>query len=154
MHSSDFHNSVSHDISRPAISLHVLYFSFHSDLPEFKTENGIHRHEDGVTVTSPVLMWVKAIDIILMKMLQENIDLSKITRVSGTAQQHGSVYWKKYADVALGHLDHNSSLTDQLQVKIWFYDVYRKKYTDVTLRHVNRNSCLRDQLQLKYDFHK
>ena len=109
---------MSHVISPPAVSLYVLYFSFHSGLPEFKTENGIHRHEDGVTITSPVMMWVKAVDIILMTMVQENIDLSEIIRVSGTAQQHGSVYWKKYADVTLGHLDHNSSLTDQLQVNI------------------------------------
>uniref|UniRef100_A0A663M5A0 Xylulose kinase n=1 Tax=Athene cunicularia TaxID=194338 RepID=A0A663M5A0_ATHCN len=41
---------------------------FDKDLPEFKTQGGVYIHSDRLTITSPVLMWVK---------------------------QHGSVYWKK-----------------------------------------------------------
>ena len=91
-------------------------FSFDSELPEFRTENGVHRHEDGMTITSPVLMWIKSIDLLLMKMLEDSVDFSQIIRVSGTAQQHGSVYWKKAAEVTLSHLDPDSTLADQLQV--------------------------------------
>uniref|UniRef100_A0A672U9R3 Xylulose kinase n=1 Tax=Strigops habroptila TaxID=2489341 RepID=A0A672U9R3_STRHB len=51
--------------------LRVIYednVHFDKDLPEFKTQGGVYIHSDRLTVTSPVLMWVK---------------------------QHGSVYWKK-----------------------------------------------------------
>ncbi len=33
---------------------------YDSDLPEFKTSGGVHRGADGLTVTSPPLMWVAA----------------------------------------------------------------------------------------------
>ena len=61
-------------------------------------------------------MWLKSIDLLLMKMLEDNVDLSQIIRVGGTAQQHGSVYWKKAAEVTLAHLDPEYTLADQLQV--------------------------------------
>ncbi|XP_062847302.1 xylulose kinase [Trichomycterus rosablanca] len=92
---------------------------FDSDLPEFRTQGGVHIHEDGVTVTSPVLMWVKALDLILEKMNDElmsvGFDFSHIKAVSGSGQQHGSVYWKKGARHTLQHLDPASCLHILLQ---------------------------------------
>uniref|UniRef100_A0A8C4N939 Carbohydrate kinase FGGY N-terminal domain-containing protein n=1 Tax=Eptatretus burgeri TaxID=7764 RepID=A0A8C4N939_EPTBU len=40
---------------------HEVNVQFDRDLPEFKTEGGVHVHEDKLTVTSPVLMWLKSI---------------------------------------------------------------------------------------------
>ncbi|XP_033258009.2 xylulose kinase isoform X4 [Orcinus orca] len=43
--------------------LNVFYedsVHFDRDLLEFGTQGGVHVHEDGLTVTSPVLMWVQA----------------------------------------------------------------------------------------------
>uniref|UniRef100_A0A8C3TAS0 Xylulose kinase n=1 Tax=Chelydra serpentina TaxID=8475 RepID=A0A8C3TAS0_CHESE len=50
---------------------------FDKDLPEFGTHCGVQVHSDKLTVTSPVLMWVK---------------------------QHGSVYWKEGASQILKNL--------------------------------------------------
>ncbi|KAI2528872.1 xylulokinase [Homo sapiens] len=71
--------------------LNVFYeesVHFDRDLPEFGTQGGVHVHKDGLTVTSPVLMWV---------------------------QQHGSIYWKAGAQQALTSLSPDLRLHQQLQ---------------------------------------
>uniref|UniRef100_A0A8I5NMT3 Xylulose kinase n=1 Tax=Papio anubis TaxID=9555 RepID=A0A8I5NMT3_PAPAN len=71
--------------------LNVFYeesVHFDRDLPEFGTQGGVHVHKDGLTVTSPVLMWV---------------------------QQHGSIYWKTGAQQALTSLSPDLPLHQQLQ---------------------------------------
>ncbi|NXG86483.1 XYLB kinase, partial [Stercorarius parasiticus] len=78
--------------------LRVIYednVHFDKDLPEFKTQGGVYIHSDRLTVTSPVLMWVKALDMILEKMKSSGFNFSHVRALSGAGQQHGSVYWKK-----------------------------------------------------------
>ncbi|KAM9648902.1 xylulose kinase isoform 2-T2 [Morphnus guianensis] len=78
--------------------LRVVYednVHFDKDLPEFKTQGGVYIHSDRLTVTSPVLMWVKALDMILEKMKSSGFNFSQVRALSGAGQQHGSVYWKK-----------------------------------------------------------
>ncbi|XP_071590757.1 xylulose kinase isoform X3 [Heliangelus exortis] len=78
--------------------LRVIYednVHFDRDLPEFKTQGGVYIHSDRLTVTSPVLMWVKALDMILEKMKSSGFNFSQVRALSGAGQQHGSVYWKK-----------------------------------------------------------
>ncbi|KAK4826543.1 hypothetical protein QYF61_010063 [Mycteria americana] len=78
--------------------LRVIYednVHFDKDLPEFKTQGGVYIHSDRLTVTSPVLMWVKALDMILEKMKSLGFNFSQVRALSGAGQQHGSVYWKK-----------------------------------------------------------
>ena len=91
-------------------------FSFDTDLREFGTDNGVHRNCDGKTITSPTLMWVKAVDILMMKMISNGVKFGDVCMISGTAQQHGSVYWAHSAEITLTSLNFNSMLTDQLQV--------------------------------------
>ncbi|XP_030085509.2 xylulose kinase isoform X5 [Serinus canaria] len=78
--------------------LRVIYednVHFDKDLPEFKTQGGVYIHSDRLSVTSPVLMWVKALDMILEKMKSSGFNFSQVRAMSGAGQQHGSVYWKK-----------------------------------------------------------
>ncbi|NXX38056.1 XYLB kinase, partial [Tricholaema leucomelas] len=78
--------------------LRVIYednVHFDKDLPEFKTQGGVYIHGDRLTVTSPVLMWVKALDMILEKMKSSGFNFSQVRALSGAGQQHGSVFWKK-----------------------------------------------------------
>lgn len=96
----------------------IYIFSFDTDLREFGTTNGVHRNADGQTITSPTMMWVKAVDILLMKMMSDGVKFSDVCMVSGTAQQHGSVYWAHSAEITLSQLHYSSPLTDQLQVSI------------------------------------
>ncbi|KAB5586472.1 hypothetical protein PHYPO_G00002060 [Pangasianodon hypophthalmus] len=94
---------------------HQSNVQFESDLPEFRTQGGVHIHEDRVTVTSPVLMWVKALDLLLEKMKSAGFDFSRVKAISGSGQQHGSVYWKKGARKTLQGLDPGRYLHSLLQ---------------------------------------
>ncbi|XP_048190562.1 xylulose kinase isoform X2 [Perognathus longimembris pacificus] len=99
--------------------LDVIYedsVHFDRDLPEFRTQGGVHIHKDRLTVTSPVLMWVKALDVILEKMKASGFDFSQVLALSGAGQQHGSVYWKVGAGLTLKNLSPESSLHQQLQM--------------------------------------
>ncbi|KAL5559881.1 hypothetical protein UlMin_036092 [Ulmus minor] len=88
---------------------------FDSDLPHYKTKDGVYRDPliNG-RIVSPTLMWVEALDLILDKLSKSSLDLGRIAAVSGSGQQHGSVYWKKGSSSALSSLDHNKRLVDQL----------------------------------------
>ncbi|XP_021936938.1 xylulose kinase-like isoform X2 [Zootermopsis nevadensis] len=88
---------------------------YDSDLPEFRTTSGVTVHKDGHTVTVPVLMLVKALDILLDRLKIAGVDFSKVAALSGTAQQHGSVYWQKGAYEKLQSLQPNRFLHDQLR---------------------------------------
>lgn len=71
---------------------------FDSELPHFKTKDGVYRDPsgNGRVVSSP-LMWVEALDLILNKLKKANLKFDKIRAISGSGQQHGSVYWRKGA---------------------------------------------------------
>ncbi|XP_072235025.1 xylulose kinase [Leuresthes tenuis] len=88
---------------------------FDSDLPEFRTQGGVHIHADRLTVTSPVLMWVKALDLLLDKMKGAGLDFSRVKALSGSGQQHGSVFWRRGASQTLNQLDPEQSLHQLLQ---------------------------------------
>ncbi|XP_014439835.2 xylulose kinase [Tupaia chinensis] len=66
-------------------------------------------------VTSPVLMWVQALDTILEKMKASGFDFSQVLALSGAGQQHGSVCWKTGASRALTSLSPDLPLHQQLQ---------------------------------------
>ncbi|KAL3505015.1 hypothetical protein ACH5RR_034856 [Cinchona calisaya] len=89
--------------------------NFDSELPHYKTKDGVHRDPfvNG-RIVSPTLMWVEALDLILQRFRRSNFDFAKVAAVSGSAQQHGSVYWKKGISVILGSLDSEKPLVDQL----------------------------------------
>lgn len=49
-------------------------------------------------------------------MQQSGFPFSRVLAVSGSAQQHGSVYWKEGAGQALAQLQAPQTLAEQLQV--------------------------------------
>lgn len=70
--------------------------NFDADLPEFKTQGGVHRAIDGnpLTVTSPPVMWLAALDKLLESMKTAKFPFERVVAISGSGQQHGSVFWK------------------------------------------------------------
>ena len=60
-------------------------------------------------------MWVEAFDLILQKLSNANFDFAKVIAVSGSGQQHGSVYWSKGSSEVLRSLDSKRSLKEQLE---------------------------------------
>ncbi|ORX57622.1 actin-like ATPase domain-containing protein [Hesseltinella vesiculosa] len=88
--------------------------NFGRDLPEFLTDNGvIVQDEERNVVTSPPLMWTKAVDILLARLVAN--DMTKhIIAIAGAGQQHGSVYWSKQGADSLACLDTSRTLEEQL----------------------------------------
>ncbi|XP_053266105.1 xylulose kinase isoform X5 [Podarcis raffonei] len=95
--------------------IHEDSVNFDKDLPEFGTQGGVHVHSDRLTVTSPVLMWVKALDMILEKMKSSGFNFSRVKALSGAGQQHGSVYWKEGANSVLQNLSPDLPLHQSLK---------------------------------------
>ncbi|WVZ19316.1 hypothetical protein V8G54_006638 [Vigna mungo] len=89
---------------------------FDSDLPHYKTSDGVYRDPSGSgRIVSPTLMWVEALDLMLQKLSKSNFDFAKVAAVSGSGQQHGSVYWKNGSSQILSALDPERTLLDQLE---------------------------------------
>ena len=69
--------------------------NFGEDLPEFNCPQGFLAHDDDLVRHSDPLMWCAAIDLLFGQMNDEGFDFSQIDCVSGSGQQHGSVYLNK-----------------------------------------------------------
>lgn len=89
---------------------------FDSELPHYKTKDGVYRDATvNGRIVSPTLMWVEALDLILHKLSKANLDFKRVVAVSGSGQQHGSVYWQKGSSEILRSLDSKRPLKDQLE---------------------------------------
>lgn len=88
---------------------------FEDDLPQFKTERGVF-HSDQVPgeINAPVLMWGAALDLVIDR-LSEKIDLSTITYVSGSAQQHGSLYLNSKYESGFATLQDHKDLASAIE---------------------------------------
>ncbi|KAG6737836.1 hypothetical protein POTOM_059367 [Populus tomentosa] len=88
---------------------------FDSDLPHYKTKDGVYRDpSDNGRIVSPTLLWVEALELVLRRLVKSGLDFGKVAAVSGSGQQHGSVYWKKGGSGILSSLDSKKPLVDQL----------------------------------------
>jgi len=90
-----------------------LSVNFGADLPQYEAPSGfIPGGKDGEVHANPC-MWLDAVNLLFSK-LEARIDLSKITMVAGSGQQHGSVYLDASFDDRLAALDGELSLAEQL----------------------------------------
>ncbi|KAH9479446.1 Xylulose kinase [Psilocybe cubensis] len=94
--------------------VHEAAVHFDRDLPHHGTTNGAILGPDDGEVTSPVKMWLEAIDLLCERLSEGKIDFGAIAAVSGAGQQHGSVFWSSDSDSLLASLDSSKSLTEQL----------------------------------------
>ncbi|TFK51820.1 actin-like ATPase domain-containing protein, partial [Heliocybe sulcata] len=90
------------------VSEHAV--NFDKDLPHFGTVNGAVRGPEEGEATSPVRMWLEALDLVMDRMKASGTDFSSIVAISGDGQQHGSVYWTPTASSLLASLDASKSL--------------------------------------------
>ncbi|HHY85754.1 MAG TPA: carbohydrate kinase [Verrucomicrobia bacterium] len=75
--------------------------SFDKALPQYRTRNGVLPHRDPLVKHSPPLMWVEALDLLLSRMRRDGVRLGDVQAISGSGQQHGSVYLNHRAADAL-----------------------------------------------------
>ena len=89
--------------------------NFDRDLPEYGTTGGVRRGEAEGEVYAPPEMWADALDRMLGRLAASaDIDIENIRAISGSAQQHGSVYLKSHAMKVLRGLDPTAPMAPQL----------------------------------------
>ena len=60
---------------------------YDTELPEYRTVGGVNGKESrNGRITSPTLMWVKALDILMDKIRIAGIDFSQVVAISGAGQ--------------------------------------------------------------------
>ena len=89
--------------------------NFDVSLPQYETLHGVYTSEDGKVVHSNPLMWVEALELLFTKFLQEKLPLQDIKLISGSGQQHGTVYLNKTFEPAMKNLDNEKSLVSQIK---------------------------------------
>lgn len=95
----------------------VVYESslgFDETLPHYGTRHGVlPRSHPDEALSSPI-MWAEALDIMLGRLAKSGLDLNRLAAISGSAQQHGSVYLNSAAAAALGALEPSRPLAEQV----------------------------------------
>ncbi|XP_052866901.1 xylulose kinase [Anopheles cruzii] len=87
---------------------------FDSDLPEFRTSGGVNAGRSKNEFYVHPIMWIKAVDMVLDRIVVQGADLSTVAALSGSAQQHGSLFWSRSGIESLRNLDADKFLHTQL----------------------------------------
>jgi xylulokinase len=80
-------------------------------------------------------MWAEALDLIFAQMKKDGVPLDKILAVSGSGQQHGSVYLNDRAADALANLDPQKSLVENLRL------VFARKTSPIWMDSSTAKEC-------------
>src|SRR5271165_6918842 len=78
--------------------------NFDRALPHYKTQNGVLPNRNPLVKHSPPLIWAEALDLLFAQMKNDGVALGQILAVSGSGQQHGSVYFNERITAALENL--------------------------------------------------
>jgi len=89
--------------------------NFDRALPQYKTQNGVLPNRDPLVKHSSPLLWADALDLIFAEMKKDGVALGEILAISGSGQQHGSVYFNERIDAALANLDPQKTLVENLR---------------------------------------
>lgn len=87
--------------------------NFGRDLPHYGSPSGFLPGGTGGEVHADPRMWIEALDLLLSR-VAESFDLSQITAIACSGQQHGSVYLDTTFSDRLAALDPTTRLVDQL----------------------------------------
>jgi xylulokinase len=96
----------------------VIYeksLNFDRALPQYKTQNGVLPNHDPLVKHSSPLLWVDALDLIFAEMKRDGVALGEILAISGSGQQHGSVYLNGKAAKILVNLNPKKPLAENLR---------------------------------------
>ena len=88
--------------------------NFDQELPHYQTQGGVPPSRDPAAALVDPLMWVEALDRLLLKLKKLDLTAS-IKGIGVSAQQHGSVYLNPRAANVLAGLDPNQPLHKQVQ---------------------------------------
>ncbi|MCP3967695.1 MAG: carbohydrate kinase [Lentisphaerae bacterium] len=95
--------------------IHTSDVNFGKDLPGYNCPNGFLENSDPLIAHTPPLLWAAALDLVLAKMQNEGAPLDKVCGISGSGQQHGSVYLNSSFQPSLAELNSDLPLAQQLK---------------------------------------
>jgi len=93
---------------------------FDDTFPQYGTEHGVLSASakapagQALEAFSSPVMWADALDTMMRRIADSGLDVGKIAAISGSAQQHGSVYLNASAAAVLGHFDASRPLAVQV----------------------------------------
>lgn len=84
---------------------------------KYGIHKGVHVKDQTGEVYAPVALWLESLDLVLERLSKAMapVPMSRIKGVSGSGQQHGSVFWNAQAEELLRGLDPAKSLVEQLE---------------------------------------
>ena len=88
--------------------------NFGKDLPEYNCPNGFLENSDPLVKHADPLMWVAALDLLFTRLQKQHAPLAEIKGISGSGQQHGSVYLNGNFEKILASLSTSENLAEQL----------------------------------------
>lgn len=98
---------------------HVVFqhaLNFDRDFPAYATTSGVWRDHTAGEVSSSPIMWAEALDrMMAIVSTAPGVDITRIRAISGSAQQHGSVYLNRTWKAASRDLDSGRALAPQLE---------------------------------------
>ena len=94
---------------------HQTTLTYDEALPQYGTRHGVLPDPDPAVAVSPPLMWAEALDVVMARLAASDLDVWRIDAISGSAQQHGSVYLSATGESAVARLDPGRPLVGQLR---------------------------------------
>jgi xylulokinase len=116
-------------------SIFSYSINFDKDLPQYKTQNGVYISSGGKVVHSNPLMWIEALELLFNKLVLVNLPLKNIKAISGSGQQHGTVYLNTSFEAILKKLDSNKTLASQM------VNVFTRKTSPVWMDSSTTEEC-------------
>jgi xylulokinase len=96
-------------------SVYSQSINFDKNLPQYKTQKGVYISNGGKVVHSNPLMWIEALELLFKKFLNDNLPLEQIKAISGSGQQHGTVYLNSLFESSLKKLDSKKTIASQIE---------------------------------------
>lgn len=112
-----------------------LSVNFGKDLPAYHSPEGfLPQGKEGEVHADP-LMWLDALDLLLKKMKEDQWPLSEVTALSGSGQQHGSIYLGPSFSAVIAELSTETSLSEQLRACL------TRKTSPIWMDHSTEKQC-------------
>jgi xylulokinase len=102
---------------------------------KYAIKKGVRINEDEGEVYQPVAMWIEAVDLVLARLREKGCPVARIKGISGSGQQHSSVYWNGDAEATLKNLDPKRPLLEQLT------DVFAYEFAPNWQDHSTQKEC-------------
>ena len=88
--------------------------AFDADLPQYGTRHGVLPDDNPMVAVSSPMLWAGALQMMFARLARGGLDLGRVAAISGSAQQHGSVYLNAAAADHLAGLDPSRPLHGQV----------------------------------------